>query len=183
MVNQIARARNSGVHPARKRHHGMRKHLGYLVSADSGLSAVEFALLAPVLLFSLLATADIGLALSERMTIDHILRAGAQIAMADPGIPAVEDALESTAAATPSVSDDLDVSTPIRYYACPENLGFAELDTSIVSGSTCAGGGHTYIFYHLAATKTYDGLFLPINIGGLTLLEFELSSAIEVQVR
>jgi Flp pilus assembly protein TadG len=45
---------------------------------EDGVSAVEFALIAPILFLSLLAMVDVGFAIHERMTIDHVLRAGAQ---------------------------------------------------------------------------------------------------------
>ena len=63
-----------------------------------GVSATEFALLAPLLIFGLLAMADLGLAVSERMTIGHILRAGAQSATEDVGPALVDTVLRATAA-------------------------------------------------------------------------------------
>jgi pilus assembly protein CpaE len=56
----------------------LRKKVRDLKRSEAGVSAIEFALVAPVLALGLVAMADIGLALYERMTIDHVLRAGAQ---------------------------------------------------------------------------------------------------------
>lgn len=48
----------------------------------SGLAAVEFALLGPMLSFMLLAIVDIGLTIHERMELDQSLRVGADFVMA-----------------------------------------------------------------------------------------------------
>jgi pilus assembly protein CpaE len=68
-----------------------------VLAEESGASAVEFALFAPVLCLALLTTIDLGTALSQRMSLGHVLRSGAQVAMEDPGTAKVERVLESTA--------------------------------------------------------------------------------------
>lgn len=152
---------------------------------DDGVSAVEFALIAPILFFGLVATADLGLALTQRMTIDNALRGGAQRAMLDPGVAAVRDVLASTAAKNFIVSsacgaatgDELDVCVE-RYFACPEAP-----DLAVSSSTFCAGSLAPDIYYRLSAAKTYDGLFLPVDIGGLALGAFDLGSSAQVQIR
>ena len=62
-----------------------RTWMGKWRRSEAGVSAVEFALFAPILFFALVAAVDVGLAEYERMTIDHVLRAGAQSAMVDQG--------------------------------------------------------------------------------------------------
>lgn len=148
-----------------------------LLRCTRGVSAVEFALFAPMLFFALVVVADLGLALYQRMTIDHILRAGAQSATMDPGVSSVEAVLEATRAEAGSWAEGLILEGPDRYHACPESPG-----TSVLPGTDCAGG-HTHAFYFMAAHQTYDGLFLPIEIGRLRLGPVELGSSIEVQVR
>src|SRR5687767_14496661 len=64
---------------------------------EDGASAVEFALCAPFCTCAGIILADTGLAVHERMSLDHVLRAGAQTAMSDPGEEKVETVLESTA--------------------------------------------------------------------------------------
>jgi len=155
-----------------------RSRVGAFVRCNSGVSAVEFTLFLPILIFSFLATVDIGLALYERMTIDHVLRAGSESAMADQGNASVDSVLAATAAASLPATKGLVLSPSNRYFACAESP-----DASVSSTATCAGGKPTGIFYRLSATKPYDGVFLPITIGRFKLLRFELSSATMVQVR
>ena len=151
------------------------------ISCRSGVAAVEFALFLPILIFSFLATVDIGLALYERMALDHVLRAGSESAMADPvgGELTVLDVLEVTAAESLPATEGLVFDPPPdRYYACPESP-----DASVPATTTCADSNHTSIFYLLSAKKPYDGLFLPLRIGSFELLGFELSATTKVQVR
>lgn len=143
--------------------------------ADDGASAVEFALFAPILFFSLLGTADLGLALYERMTIDHVLRAGAESAMADQGEPRILHVLETTAAKNFSLSSQTGSSessltlSASRYCACPESPG-----TVVACSTTCPGDEPTQISYRLAGKKTYNGMIIPaINFG----------PSLEVQIR
>lgn len=162
-----------------------RRLLGSWWRGDDGVSAVEFALFAPILFFGLVATADLGLALYQRMTIDHVLRAGAQSAMVDPGKASVRNVLASTAAKNFTVSsqcgdagaDALDLCVN-RYFACPENP-----DVEVASSTFCAGSLAPNIYYRLTATKSYEGLFLPISIGRFSLGALTLASSAQVQIR
>ncbi|WP_071795164.1 TadE/TadG family type IV pilus assembly protein [Natronohydrobacter thiooxidans] len=138
-----------------------RRRLRAFLHDDRGVSAVEFALIAPMLTFALLAMVDIGLAISERMTIGHVLRAGAQGAAEDIGESAVDQVLRTTAEKTMKVAaiseDDTALALNVTVlHACPEAPS-----TPVERGTTCDGDTPTGIFYVLSATKTYDALFLP----------------------
>lgn len=151
---------------------------------NDGVSALEFGLFAPILFFGLLATADLGLALYQRMTIDHVLRAGAQAAMDDPGQADVLRVLESTASKNFAVAVDGEAEgealslTVNRYFACAEDP-----DTAVAPSTFCAGLQAPNIYYRLNASAGYDGIFLPIEIGRLTVGPVTLGSAAQVQVR
>lgn len=155
---------------------------GAFARCHSGVSAVEFALVLPIVIFSFLATVDIGLALYERMALDHVLRAGSASAMADQDkilAGSVLNVLETTKAESlPATEGLVFVPPPVRYYACPEAP-----DVSVPATTTCADDNPTSIFYRLSAKKSYNGLFLPLNIGSFELLGFELSATTKVQVR
>lgn len=148
---------------------------------ERGVSAVEFALFAPILFFALLAMTDLGFALYERMTIDHVLRDGVQKAhMHDPGRKEVYDFLVKSAANDPLLADsppDFFVDHPL--FSCPED------DPRILVSvqPTCADDAPPYIYYRLSAEKNYDGIFMPISIGGYELVDVTLRSLAQVQVR
>lgn len=130
--------------------------------SEAGVSAVEFALLAPVLVFALVAAVDMGLAEYERMTIDHALRAGAQSAMVDQGQAQVLAVVQNTAAKnfvistqnTPS-TDTLLVSVS-QFCACPDSTG-----TAVSCSTACTGSLPTFVYYSLSGTKIYSGMIMP----------------------
>ncbi|WP_026617041.1 AAA family ATPase [Ensifer aridi] len=155
----------------------LRKKASELKTSEAGASAVEFALIAPVLALALVATADLGLAIYERMTIDHALRAGAQAAMADPGAPHVQKVMQSTLAKSAVLANATVVAVK-RYCACPENADVNPDAAPQCGTSPCANAAQQYVYYHLAAAKSYRPMSLPE-----VLPAFDLNSSMQVQVR
>lgn len=135
--------------------------------ASAGSATVEFAIIAPVLVFAVLATADVGFAIHESFEMDQALRNGAQVALADPGeaqVEAVLTAVDDTGGGRFSTTWAVS-----RYCACPESPG-----TSTGCSTTCIGARPTAIFYSIAGKRTYSGIFLPIG---------DLTRSAAVQVR
>ncbi len=154
----------------------LRSALQRLTRDQDGVSAIEFALLTPFLIFATMATADLGLALSERMTIGHILRAGAQTATSYSSIATVDRVLRTTASknmqvatgVSPGDDTQLSVKVDIRCTCATQP------SVSVVCSTTCAGSNPTQVFYVMSASKTYSGLILP---------QFSQSKTIQVQLR
>jgi pilus assembly protein CpaE len=151
-----------------------------VLAEESGASAVEFALFAPVLCLALLTTIDLGTALSQRMSLGHVLRSGAQVAMEDPGTAKVERVLESTAkrnfqteSADPTdntfvIGDTIELAAT-RFCTCPEAP-----ETVVACSTTCNGTLPTFIFYKLEGSKTFAGVLLR---------NLSLGTSTQVQVR
>lgn len=142
--------------------------------SDGGASAVEFALVAPILAFVLLAGVDLALAISERMAMDHALRAGAQTALAqDPGQTAVLQVIRDTAEQNfPAADGGLDPELALsatRFFACAEDPDFA-----VAPATVCVGGTPTVIYYRMIGDKTYAGWIMPA---------FQVDRAMQVQIR
>ncbi|MEY9773231.1 AAA family ATPase [Sinorhizobium fredii] len=156
---------------------GLRKKAQELKKSESGVSAVEFALFAPVLALGLVAMADVALALHERMTIDHVLRAGAQAAMADPGATQVDKVLQSTLAQS-AVPANVTLAPVKRYCACPENADVKPEAAPQCGTTPCANAAQQLVFYRLEAAKNYRPMSLPE-----ALPPFQLNSLMQVQVR
>ena len=125
---------------------------------EDGVSAVEFALIAPVLFIALLSMVDVGFAIYERMTIDYVLRAGAQAAMDDPADGEVLAVLNDTAAKNFAAGQVPTFTVEHPICECPES-------SSVACSATCAGAAATSIFYRLEGTKTYEGIFMSIDLG------------------
>ena len=141
-------------------------------SCQTGVAALEFALIAPMLILGLIAMADIGLAINERMEIDQTLRAGAQSALLDQGPDKLYAALTATAASnfpllirgTVGTTTALAVDAS-RFCACPQNTGL-----SVLCSITCASNRPTQVYYLLTASKSYEGMLLPTSTISARLL-------------
>jgi pilus assembly protein CpaE len=147
---------------------------------EDGVAAVEFSLFAPILFFAGLTAIDLGMALTERMTMDHLLRAGANFAMADPGKAQVEEILETSAkknfnVVEPPQGDNTAIAPKSgsiyfvvdKYYACP-----SAPSAKVADPASC--GGDYYTFYSLSAVSTYASVFLP---------EMTFDPSMQVQIR
>jgi pilus assembly protein CpaE len=123
----------------------------------TGASAVEIGLVAPMLVVGLLSMVDIGRAVNERIALENVLRAGARVAISDPGAEAVRNAIgvveSGQRAATARGALTFDAQ---RYCACTDDTATAR-DCDV----TCAGALPTAIFYRLTSSTTYDGMLLP----------------------
>lgn len=121
---------------------------------ESGVAAVEFALIAPILIAAVLTMSDLGFAIHERAEIDQALRNGAQYAISDPGVSdvaAVLDLVDKTGAGRDST-----VFAVSRFCACNETP-----DIQTMCSTTCAGDKPTSIFYSLTGTREFSGFLLP----------------------
>jgi len=143
---------------------------------EDGFSAVEFAIVAPFLVIGLLSMVDIGLAVFQRMTMDHVVRSGVQSAMADQGTDKVRRTLEASAAehftlggVTPVGGKPPITLSVSRYCVCPETP-----TTQTACSTVCPSRKPTLAFYSLGATGRYSGSFMP---------DIALNPTVEVQVR
>lgn len=142
---------------------------------ERGVSAIEFALVAPMIFFSLLSMVDVGFALNERMWVDQVLRSGGQPAMRDAGEAFVEDTLKRATCTSGETYPDckaipLMTFSADRYCVCPTVPEGTPADTTCTA--TCAVKPQK--FYELSATKSYEGIFLP---------QFDFAPSVLVEVR
>lgn len=151
----------------------LRDKLIALQRSEDGVSAVEFALIAPVLAIALVTMADVGLALNDRMAMDQFLRAGAQAALSDPGEAAVGKILQSAAAQPAGSPSTLVIDPPKRFCACPENAA-VDPSSAPACSATCAGSAPPYVYYRMSASTTYAGMIVP---------SIPLRSTLQVQIR
>jgi pilus assembly protein CpaE len=137
----------------------------------AGVSAVEFAIVSPVLLLGTFGMVDTGMAIYERMMMNQVLRAAAQPALQGATESVVRAVLEEIAAENFTVADgeatgdelELDVETSC---ACP-----GDADAGVMCGASCESGVTAMRFYRLTASKTFQGVMLP---------EFSLFYSLEV---
>lgn len=126
-----------------------------------GTSAVEFALMSPVLVIGTFATVDAGMAVYEKMMVTQILRAGAQTAIAGKSEATVLSVLKDTAAANFTVAGATPAPGELvlsvgSYCSCPGLLG-----TPVSCSTLCASTTPPNEFYDLSATIQFTGVILP----------------------
>jgi Flp pilus assembly protein TadG len=149
----------------------MRGLVGRFLRDTSGVAAMEFALLAPTLLMMLLAAIDLSGVLSVREAVDHVLRSGAQSAMADAGSDVVLSVMQAAA------SEDFTQGTGAgqitlgaqKFCACPNSPA-----SGTSCGTICTGNLPTLTFYRMTAALRFDGILFP---------RFDLAPVLQVQVR
>jgi Flp pilus assembly pilin Flp len=151
---------------------------------DDGSSAVEFGMIAPILVFGVLASVDLGVAIGERMEMDHIVRAGAESAMIKYDEDDVLKVMTTTAEKNFSVASESEdggdntyeggISYPVslsvnQYCAC------GDAPTVEVSCSNiCTGDLPPNVYFDVGATKTYHGMIIP---------DLSFDAAMRVQLR
>ncbi|MEQ8179972.1 MAG: pilus assembly protein [Amphiplicatus sp.] len=146
-----------------------------LMRRKDGVAAIEFAIFAPILTAALLLMSDIGLAMTERISLQQGVRAGAQFVMS--GVTDTEDLKDLIRAASTglSKSDQDDVSLGGAPLVDAVKSCRCSSDGAIVAcDSTCADDRPCYVFFDLSAEKTYEALFIP---------DIPLKAEIRVQTR
>lgn len=135
---------------------------------QNGVSALEFALFAPLVLLGSLSVADLALLAYQRMAIDQTLRAGAQQAMLDKSTSsAAEDVmavLNLAAAENFAVGSTTSINgkPPLilkasRYCVCPDAVDGPHEDCSKI----CPGSKATLAFYSISAESRSSSMLLP----------------------
>ncbi|WMT92870.1 pilus assembly protein [Pelagibacterium sp. H642] len=109
-----------------------------LARGEGGASAVEFALVSPILVLCVLSMVDLGLALGEQMAMDQLLRSAAMTAMEGGS----QTAIEATLTALSEGQDFVPTVAP----AC---------------SAPCSGSGASNGFL-LSAEKKFDGFLIDI---------------------
>ena len=142
---------------------------------DKGVAAMEFGLVAPILFFGLLSTVDLGMAVNERMEVNHVLRAGAEAAINKSDEDTVLAIMAATAEQNMTVTTDGqgeagDLSLTVNQYcACPDAT-----EVEVTCTTICPGDVPTYVYYQLNGRKTYSGMFIP---------DISFAPAMRVQIR
>jgi Flp pilus assembly protein TadG len=121
---------------------------GSLYRATSGALAVEFALIAPILLLIMVASVDLGMGLYTRMQVQNAAQAGVEYAIAH-GFAAT--AISSAVTSATSLSGIEAAPAPSEFCGCPTASGV----TTATCGSTCSGGIGAGTYVTVTAQATY----------------------------
>ncbi len=137
------------------------KKFGSLVRNARGVAAIEFALIAPILLLGLVAMVDVARAIGEKFEMDQIVRSAVQLTLVNITDPTRIEA--SFRAGFPG--DDTSIAVNVNE--------FCECGGTTQSCTTTCGGLPPDLFVSLQVDKTYDAILLP-DIPITSTLEFRI---------
>lgn len=122
---------------------------------DRGTAAIEFALLTPILMLLLVASADFGMMFREKMQAEKAARAGLQYAIYDPQDNAGIATAITSATGLPVGQLTITVT---RFYECANG-------TQPAAPGFCAAGDWPGTYVRITITKPFTAL---LTWGGLT---------------
>jgi Flp pilus assembly protein TadG len=137
------------------------RRLRDLLRAPGGTAAVEFALVAPILMGMLVPVVDLSMAFAQRMEVQQAAQAGAQYALlhAWNSNSATNIAAAVTAASNlPGLSA---TPAPSQFCGCPGGSAI----TSTTCGSTCSDGTTAGYYVTVSAQYTYTPV-VPYSVLG-----------------
>jgi Flp pilus assembly protein TadG len=123
--------------------------LGALCRADDGVGAVEFAIIAPIMVLFCVGIADLGIGVYTKTQVNNAAQYGAEYALLN-GFDA--DAISSAVKNSTSLSN-LNVS-PTQTCGCPSSTGMVASSCS----TTCSDGSKAGSFAQVQVTDTYTTL-------------------------
>ncbi|MBA7508123.1 hypothetical protein ES705_00043 [subsurface metagenome] len=88
----------------------IRRHR--IIKSEKGASAVEFALILPILIMLVFGIVQFGIAFNNYITITHAAREGARIAAVDLNNPDLKNIIIERAFPVQITEDDIVISTP-----------------------------------------------------------------------
>jgi Flp pilus assembly protein TadG len=139
------------------------RRLAFLVRAERGNAAIEFALATPILLGLLVPVADLGIAFTQQIQVQQAAQAGAQYALLHGWNSSSISSAVTAATNLPGVSA---APAPTQSCGCPTGTTIA----AAACASACANGetAGTYVFVN--AQSAYNPV-LPYSVlgSGVTL--------------
>ena len=145
------------------------RRIGSLRSSIAGSAAIEFGIVAPVLVILFVAVAEVGYTAYQAMQVQNAVEAGALYAIKNGWNSASISAAIVNATNSPSIAA---TPAPAQFCGCPGTTGV--LATSCTS--TCAGGytPGNYIQINAALTRQSivpgSGLPLPTTLSAQSII-------------
>ena len=123
--------------------------LGLARRDDQGIAAIQFGMLAPILVLMGLSTLDLGIGIYRKMQVQNAAQAGAQYAVAHGFSSSSISAAVTNATTFSAISAS---PAPNQSCGCPTDTGV----TSAPCNSTCADGSVTGTYVTVYSQGTYN---------------------------
>jgi len=139
----------------------------------SGLSGIEFAIIAPLLALTFIVTVDIGLGVYTKMEVEAAVQAGAEYA----ALNGYNSSNITSAVSNATTVSGLTVSpAPNQFCGCPSTSGV----TTATCGSTCASGEAAGSYVNVGAQATYTTI---LSYPSIVSSSYTFSSQSTVRVK
>jgi Flp pilus assembly protein TadG len=151
--------------------HALIAHLKTLAHAQRGNSAIEFGLLAPILILLTIGVVDLGVGLYQQQQVQAAAQAGAQAALSggsgvNTGATSYGTNIEN--AATNSTSLSVTATVPNGAWSgCPTGTSITPPKTG---STTCTGGANPNTYVTVNTTATYKPLLSYPGFGSSVTL-------------
>lgn len=140
---------------------------------EQGTAAIEFALIAPILVSLLLGSVDLSRMVQERMALSSILRAGAEGAFREKTKAEIEAAMRAASDLRIGSESAPFVVVPLadQLYALP-SAPQTLLPCGSQSGTSylCGASEPVFIYWRLSVSKTVETILLPPRTFNVSLL-------------
>ncbi len=151
----------------------LKKFFSRDAQAISGLSGIEFALIAPVLILMFLVTVDFGLAAYAKIEVEAATQAGAEYA-ALYGYDSTK--ISSAVTNATAVSGLSATPAPSEFCGCPSSSGV----TTATCGTNCDSGMKAGTFVTVSAQASYSTL---LSYPSIVPSSYTFSSAATVRLQ
>jgi Flp pilus assembly protein TadG len=139
---------------------------------ETGLAAIEFALIGPILAIGIIGTVDLGLGIYRKMQVQTAAQAGAEYAAAHGFAPSEVTAAIRSATSLSTIQAE---PVPVQFCGCAT----AEGVVSTSCGTTCSGGAAAGTYVSAAALSSYTTI-IPYP---LFPRQFEFAAQSTVRIR
>ena len=133
-------------------HRSFRRLAGRRGVAIAGSAAVEFAVIAPLIIVMLIFVIDLGIGFYRKMQVENAAQAGAQYAAVN-GFSA--SSVSNAVLAATSFSGISASPAPTQFCGCPTSTGV----TAASCSSACSGGSAPGTYVTVSAQADYSTIF------------------------
>jgi Flp pilus assembly protein TadG len=149
-----------------------RRVLARAASDTSGVAAIEFGIVVPILVLMVVAVVDIGMGFYRKMQVEDAAQAGAQWAVKNGFDANAITSAVTSATSAPSISVS---PTPVQFCGCATGSTIS----TTTCGTTCSGGVQAGTYTTVSAQMTYNTI-LPYGVFPSTY-NFSSQSTVRLQ--
>jgi Flp pilus assembly protein TadG len=140
---------NASPHRPSRARSMLRRFLSRAASDTSGVAAIEFAIIVPLLVMMVVATAEIGMGFYRKMQVEDAVQAGAEWAIRNGFDANAMSSAVTSATSAPAISAS---PAPVQFCGCASGSSIM----TVSCGTICSGGVQAGTYTTVSAQMTYN---------------------------